>query len=81
MAEDTPLERSEDETLRCNRAVMCGLTVRNGPSPDEIATMAWWKRGLLPLLPPRQRWRLSALAPEIRHFMRTVGRPTPEQLS
>ena len=80
MTDDTPLELTDDETLRFNRAVMCGLTVRNGPSPDDIATMTWWKRALLPLLPRRQRWRLSALAPEIQHYMRTVGRPTPEQL-
>lgn len=63
MADDTPIELSEEKLAELNFAVLCGLTARDGPYPDDVATMTRWRQALLPLLPRRQRWRLSALAP------------------
>lgn len=57
-------------------AVKCGLTRRFGPAADEVALMPPWRRALAFCLPKGQRWRLSYLAPAIKTFERTAGRPS-----
>lgn len=56
-----------------DRAVACGLTKRFGPSEVEVRAMSVSRRLVVACLPRNQRWRLSALAEEIRSFERGVG--------
>lgn len=53
-----------------DHAVACGLTKRFGPFEVEVASMPAWRRLAVACLPVGQRWRLSALAPEIKALER-----------
>lgn len=70
MDDDITVTLSDDEQSAFDHAVAAALTSRNGPSAREISTMPAWRRIAVRLLPRRQRWRLSALAPDIRGFKR-----------
>ncbi len=70
MSADESLALSEDERDEFDLAVICGLTRRFGPYPQEVAAMPAWRRWSVRLLPRRHRWRLSYLAADIRRFER-----------
>lgn len=70
MDDAMPIALSDDEQSAFDHAVAAALTSRNGPSAHEMRTMPAWRRIAVRLLPRRQRWRLSALAPDIRGFKR-----------
>ena len=68
MSADKALALSEEEHAAFDLAIVCGLTRRNGPLARELDTMPGWRRWMVRLLPRRQRWHLSYLAPDIRRF-------------
>jgi len=68
MSADEPLALSEEEQGEFDLAVICGLTRRFGPYPQEVAAMLTWRQWAVRLLPRRHRWRLSYLAPDICRF-------------
>ena len=70
MSSDEALALSEEEQAGFDLAVICGLTRRFGPYPQEVAAMPAWRQWVVRLLPRRHRWRLSYLAKDIRHFER-----------
>ena len=70
MSADESLALSEEEQAEFDLAVICGLTRRNGPYPQEVAAMPAWRRWSVRLLPRFHRWRLSYLAADIRRFER-----------
>ena len=70
MSADESLALSEEEQTEFDLAVICGLTRRFGPYPQEVAALPVWRRCAVRLLPRRHRWRLSYLAPDIRRFER-----------
>jgi hypothetical protein len=70
MSADEALALSEEEQGEFDLAVICGLTRRLGPYPQEVAAMPAWRRWVVRLLPRRHRWRLSYLAADIRRFER-----------
>ena len=70
MSADGALALSEEERAEFDLAVICGLTRRFGPYPQEVAAMPTWWRWAVRLLPRRHRWRLSYLAADIRRFER-----------
>ena len=70
MSADEALALSEEEQAEFDLAVICGLTRRFGPYPQEIAAMPAWRRWSVRLLPRRHRWRLSYLAADIRRLER-----------
>jgi hypothetical protein len=70
MSADEALDLSEQERAEFDFAVICGLTRRFGPYPQEVAAMPAWRQWGVRLLPRRHRWRLSYLATDIRHFER-----------
>jgi hypothetical protein len=70
MSADEALALSEEEQAEFDLAVICGLTRRFGPYPQEVAAMPPWRRWAVRLLPLRHRWRLSYLAADIRRFER-----------
>ena len=70
MSADEALALSEEEHAEFDVAVICGLTRRFGPYPQEVAAMPPWRRWAVRLLPRRHRWRLSYLAADIRSFER-----------
>ena len=70
MNADEALDLSEQERAEFDFAVICGLTRRFGPYPQEVAAMPAWRQWGVRLLPRRQRWRLSYLAADIRRFER-----------
>jgi hypothetical protein len=70
MSADEALALSEEEPAAFELAVICGLTRRFGPYPQEVAAMPSWRRWAVRLLPRRHRWRLSYLAADIRRFER-----------
>jgi hypothetical protein len=70
MNADDALALSEEERAAFDLAVICGLTRRFGPYPQEVAAMPTWRRWGVRLLPRRHRWRLSYLAADIRRFGR-----------
>ena len=70
MSADEALDLSEQERAEFDFAVICGLTRRFGPYPQEVAAMPAWRQLGVRLLPRRQRWRLSYLAADIRRFER-----------
>lgn len=57
-------------------AVACGLTKRFGPAAEEVAAMTPWRRVAVVCLPMGQRWRLSALAADIKAFEAAAGSPS-----
>jgi hypothetical protein len=68
MSADDALALSEEEQAAFDLAVICGLTRRFGPYPQEVAAMPTWRRWAVRLLPRRNRWRLSYMAADIRRF-------------
>jgi hypothetical protein len=68
MSADEALVLSEEERAAFELAIVCGLTRRYGPLARELDAMPAWRRWAVRLLPRRQRWRLSYLAPDIRRF-------------
>lgn len=68
MSADEALALSEEERAAFELAIVCGLTRRSGPLARELDAMPAWQRWVVRLLPRRQRWRLSYLAPDIRRF-------------
>lgn len=70
MSADEALDLSEQERAEFDFAVICGLTRRFGPYPQEVAAMPAWRQWGVRLLPHRHRWRLSYLAADIRCFER-----------
>jgi len=68
MSADEALALSEEEQAELDLAVICGLTRRFGPYPQDVAVMPTWRRRAMRMLPRRHRWRLSYLAPDIRRF-------------
>ena len=68
MSADEAPALSEEEHAAFELAIICGLTRRNGPLGRELEAMPAWRRWVVCLLPRRQRWRLSYLAPDIRRF-------------
>ncbi len=70
MSANEALSLSEEERAEIDLAVICGLTRRFGPYPQELEAMPMWRRWAVRLLPRRHRWRLSYLAPDIRRFER-----------
>jgi hypothetical protein len=68
MSANEALALSEQERAAFELAIVCGLTRRHGPLAREFAAMPAWRRWAVRLLPRRQRWRLSYLAPDIRRF-------------
>ena len=71
MSADEALALSEEEHAAFELAIVCGLTRRNGPLARELDAMPGWRGWMVRLLPRRQRWRLSYLAPDIRRFERS----------
>lgn len=67
MDDAMPIALSDDEQSAFDHAVAAALTSRNGPCAHEMPA---WRRIAVRLLPRRQRWRLSVLAPDIREFKR-----------
>ena len=70
MSADEALALNEEEQAEFDLAVICGLTRRFGPYPQEVAAMPASRRWAMRLLPRRHRWRLSYLAADIRRFER-----------
>jgi hypothetical protein len=70
MSADESLAMSEEDRAEFDVAVICGLTRRFGPYPQEVAAMPTWRRWAVQLLPRRHRWLLSYLASDIRRFER-----------
>ena len=70
MSADETLDLSEQERAEFDFAVICGLTRRFGPYPQEVAAMPAWRQWGVRLLPRRHRWRMSYLATDIRRFER-----------
>ena len=70
MSAEEALELSEGDRPAFELAVVCGLTRRFGPYPQEVASMPLWRRWAVRLLPRRHRWRLSYLAEDIFRFER-----------
>jgi hypothetical protein len=70
MSAEQALELSEGDRAAFELAVVCGLTRRFGPYPQEVAAMASWRQWVVRLLPRRHRWRLSFLAADIQRFER-----------
>jgi hypothetical protein len=68
MSAEEALVLNEEEHAAFELAIVCGLTRRNGPLARELEAMPAWRRWAVRLLPRRQRWRLSYLAPDIRRF-------------
>ena len=70
MSAEEALELSEGDRPAFELAVVCGLTRRFGPYPQEVASMPLWRRWAVRLLPRRHRWRMSYLATDMRRFER-----------
>ena len=70
MSADEALALSEEDQAEFDLAVICGLTRRYGPYPQEVAAMPSWRRWAVRVFPRRHRWRLSYLASDIRRFER-----------